>query len=296
MIRGADASAFQGAPAHWTPEAGSISWAAIKATELGVSGSRYVSPDLAADAAYLKAHGLGRIFYAFGHPASLPSETVGLLSSALASVGLEDGDGIALDLETSDGLSVAHVASWARATTALMRHLFDRPVILYSDLAFFQAGNTAGCDSCLLWVADISRPAGQPRIPAPWKTWLAHQYSWVPLDRDVANVESLAAFRAAVGKAAPARPQTPPEDTAMLLNKGAGAVTPVSLPAEANSVRLYCAVGEARISWNLVAEPVHEMTLTPASSEVISLPAGKHALKIVRLDGDSNDVAIVAQG
>jgi lysozyme len=294
VIHGCDVSAFQGAPDHWSPEAGAISFAGVKATELGVTGSRYISPDLAADAAYLKAKGLGRIFYTFGHPHTLPSATVALLAEAVHPF-LEDGDGLALDLEVNDGLSPAEVASWARLTTAAMREVFGRPAIIYSDLGFFQAGNAAGCSECPLWIADISRPAGQPRIPAPWKTYLLHQFSWVPLDRDVANVSSLAELRAAVGKAAPPKPRLAPEDTAMLLTRGAGAITPFPVPEPATKVRLYAAEGTAEVRWNLAGEPVHDLKLSQASSEVITLPAGKHAVRFVRVDGGGNDVAAVAE-
>lgn len=293
MIHGVDTSAFQGAPDHWSPEAGSISFAGVKATELGVTGSRYISPDLAADAAYLKAKGLGRIFYAFGHPHTLPSATVALLAEAVHPF-LEDGDGVCLDLEVTDGLSVAEVSAYARATTAAMRATFDRPAIIYSDLGFFQAGNAAGCEQSPLWIADISRPAGQPRIPAPWKTFALHQFSWTPLDRDVANFATLAAMRAAIGKAAPPKPRLAPEDP-MLLLKGAGATTPFPVAEPATKVRLYCAEGTAEVKWNLVGEPVHDLKLSPASSEVITLPAGKHAVRFVRVDGGGNDVAAVAE-
>lgn len=206
MIPGADVSSFQGTPGQWRAGAGAIQWAAVKFTELSAGGP-YRNPDAGADWAYLKQQGLGRVAYAFGHPAVLPSATVELLSSMLDPLGLDDGDGICLDLETTDGLSTATVAAWARATTAAMAHAFGRPCILYSDLAFLEAGNVAGCGDCLLWVADISSAAGHPRVPAEWKTWTAHQYSWTPLDRDVANFATLAGFRAAIGKPAPPAPK-----------------------------------------------------------------------------------------
>lgn len=293
MIRGIDVASFQGLPGEWRAKAGAFDFAAVKFTELGVSGSKYVNPDAAADWAYLGQQQKVRLAYAFGHPATLPSATVALLADALRPLGLQDGDGVALDLESTDGLKPPEVASYARATTAAMHAVFGRAVVLYSDLAFFDAGNCEGCGSCLGWIADISRPAGQPRIPAPFKSWAVHQWSWSPLDQDVANFASVAAMRAAIGKAAPPKPRLAPEEP-MLLNRGAGAVTPVSVPTGCTSLRLYCA-GLADLEWSLVGEPVHSLALTPASSEVITLPAGKHAVKIVRKDAGGSDVSVVAQ-
>lgn len=205
MIPGADVSSFQGQPGSWRPKAGAIDWAAVKFCELSTRGA-YRNPTAAADWAFLKASGKVRIAYAFGHPSVLPSATVELLADMLHPLGLDDGDGIALDLESTDGLSAPTVAAWARATTAAMRHVFGRPCILYSDLSFFEAGNCAGCGDSLAWIADISRPAGQPRVPSLFRTWAFHQFSWTPLDRDVANYATPAAMRAAIGKPAPAKP------------------------------------------------------------------------------------------
>lgn len=205
MIPGADVSSFQGVPGQWRAKAGAIDWAAVKFTELSTQGA-YRNPTAAEDWQFLGQQNKVRIAYAFGHPSVLPSATVELLADMLRPLGLDDGDGIALDLETTDGLSAPTVAAWARATTAAMRHVFGRASILYSDLAFFEAGNCAGCDESLPWIADISRPAGQPRIPPLFRTWALHQFSWTPLDRDVANYATPAAMRAAIGKPAPAKP------------------------------------------------------------------------------------------
>jgi lysozyme len=294
MIRGVDIASFQGLPGEWRAKAGAFDFAAVKLTELGASGSKYVNPDAADDWSYLGQQKKIRLAYAFGHPSTLPSATVALLASALGPLGLQDGDGVALDLENTDGLAPAEVASYARATTAAMRALFGRAVVLYSDLAFFEAGNCEGCGSCLGWIADISRPAGLPRVPSPFKSWAIHQWSWSPLDEDVANFASPAAMRAAIGKAAPPKPRAIGDD-AMLLNRGAGAVTPFPVAEPANKVRVFCAEGTAELTWNLVGEPVHVLKLTPASSEVITLPAGKHAVRFVRVDGGGNDVAAVAE-
>jgi len=200
-LPGADVSQWQGPPADWRVTAGRISWAGIKATELQPDGTRYVNPDCAVDAAWLRSAGKARIFYLFGHPATLPSETVALFADALHGIGLDDGDGIALDLENTDGLTPAEVAAWARAVMALLRHVLGRRPILYTYISFAQAGNCAGLGGYLLWLADPSSPPGHPRIPAPWTRWAIHQFSQTgAIDRDVAAWPSLPIMTAALGK------------------------------------------------------------------------------------------------
>jgi hypothetical protein len=204
-LPGADVSAYQGTPAQWRGEAGRISWAAIKISELGVDGAgreiRYVNPDAAADAAWLRSAGKGRIFYLYGHPSTLPSDTVALFATTLRGLGLEDGDGCALDLEVTDGHSPAEVAAWARAVMGLLRATLGREPVLYTYLSFAEAGNCAGLGGYPLWISDPSDSPGHPRIPPPWTSWAIHQNSISgSLDRDVANYPTLAAMRKAIGK------------------------------------------------------------------------------------------------
>lgn len=198
-LPGADVSSFQGLPGSWRKQAGRISWAAVKFTELSPAGS-YVSPDAAADWSWLKANGKARIAYAYGHPSVSATATVRLLVTEMERLGLDDGDGVALDLETTDGLSAATVADWARTVMGLLERDLDRAPLLYTFRAFAEAGNCAGLGHYDLWVADPSAAAGHPHVPAPWKTWAIHQFAWQPLDKDVARYASLADMRKSLGK------------------------------------------------------------------------------------------------
>lgn len=293
MISGVDVSAFQSLPADWRAEAGSIDFAAVKMSELSSAGS-YISPDAAADWAYLKTAAKGRIAYMFGHPGMSAPATVALFAGTLRTLGIDDGDAIALDLETTDGLRAAAVADWSATVLGLLEREFGRSPLLYTFLSFAEGGNCAGLGKYPLWIADPSSPAGHPRVPAPWKSWAIHQYSSAPIDRDIAAYASLAAFRLHLGKAGPPPLPTIPEDL-MLLTRGAGAVTPCAVPSPCKALRLYCAEGSASLEWNLVGEPVHALVLTGMSSEVITLPANKHAVKIVRKDAGTADVCVVAE-
>lgn len=203
MIPGVDVSAFQGPPADWRTVAGSIDWAGVKMTELSPGGP-YRNPDAAVDWAALKALGKGRLAYLFGHPGMSISATVDLFLSELDACGLEDGDAAALDLEVTNGLSAAAVASWASDVLALLERNLGRVPVLYTFLSFAGAGNCAGLGAYPLWIADPSSPRGHPRVPAPWKTWTLHQYAISgSIDRDVASYADLAAMRKTLGKQVP---------------------------------------------------------------------------------------------
>jgi lysozyme len=204
MLPGVDVSTWNGPPADWRGIAGSIDWAAVKICELS-SGGAYVSPDAAADLAALKSAGKGRVCYLFGHPAMSVAATVRLFGDELGRLGLDDGDGVMLDLETTDGLSPAAVNLWALDVLRALESEHDRPPLLYTFLSFAEAGNCASLERFPLYIADPSASSGHPVVPAPWKSWAIQQTSISsPLDRDVANYPDLAAMRAALGKRKPA--------------------------------------------------------------------------------------------
>ena len=82
-------------------------------------------------------------------------------------VGLADGDGVALDLEVTDGLSAAVVASWAHDVLRLLERQLRRVPLLYTFLSFADEGNCAGLGGYPLWIADPSSPAAGPASPHP---------------------------------------------------------------------------------------------------------------------------------
>lgn len=211
-LKGVDVSSFQGPPADWAKAAGSIVWAAVKLTELEPDGTRYVNPDAAADWDWLKKNKKGRIAYFFGHPSVSAAETVNFFLAELNKLGLHDTDAVALDLEVSDGTTAAHVATWSADVQSELHSRIGRKPLVYTFIDFAAAGNCAHLGSYPLWIADPSRPAGDPQVPAPWKTWAIHQYDITgEIDRDVANYASQKAMFTALGKTpAPAKPPPPP--------------------------------------------------------------------------------------
>jgi lysozyme len=209
-VIGVDVSSFQGAPATWSKEAGAIQWAAVKITELippttaGGSVIRYLNPDAAADWAYLKAHGLVRVAYMFGHPSVDPTASVDWFISQLTPLGIEDGDAVALDHEVADSADPAAASAWAVSVQQQLHARLGRTPLLYTFPNFAGEGNCAGLGGYPLWISDPSSPAGHPRVPAPWSTWALHQYETTgSIDRDVSSYATPAAMIAALGKTPP---------------------------------------------------------------------------------------------
>ncbi len=201
MLTGIDLSSWQGAPGQWAAEAGEFDFAAVKISEVYPDGSRYADPDAAADLAWLKANGKGRILYLYAHPASSANDTAAFFLSLLDELGLDDADAVAIDLEVSDSRNAAQVSVWMKMATRKLQGELGRPVLVYVDLDFAAQGNCSGLGALPLWVADPSSPAGRPRVPSPWTTWALQQTDISgALDRDVAAFASLAQMSAALGK------------------------------------------------------------------------------------------------
>jgi lysozyme len=199
---GVDVSNWQGPPADWKSEAGKITWAGVKVTELEPGGVRYVNPDAAADWDWLARNKKGRIAYLFGHPSVSAADSVEFFLSELKGLRLGDRDAVALDLETTDGLGPAAVDAWARTVQEELVHRLGRRPLLYTFIDFAAAGNCASLSRYPLWIADPGHRAGHPAVPAPWKTWAIHQYVITgPIDRDVANYASQQAMFNVLGKA-----------------------------------------------------------------------------------------------
>jgi lysozyme len=198
---GVDVSSYQGPPGSWTGNAGKITWAAVKLTELEPGGTRYVNPDATTDWDWLKRNKKGRLAYLFGHPSVSTKDTVSFFVGELSKLGLHDSDSVALDLEVSDGRTPAQVNAWAVAVMADLEKNLGRQPVLYTFRDFAGEGNCASLGKYPLWIADPSSAAGKPKVPKPWRKWAIHQYDITgPIDRDVANFASQADMAAALGK------------------------------------------------------------------------------------------------
>lgn len=199
-IRGVDVASWQGTPGQWVHEPGAqgVDWAAVKFTEVSRDGV-YENPDAKPDWDWLWEHKKGRVAYLYAHPNVSVHATVAAFKAMTDRLGLEPHDGVAVDLEVSDGLSPAAVASFARELMAELASLYQRRPIFYSYVNFIRDGNCEGLENYFLWIASLTTP-GLPQVPPPWKDWFAQQFYAGSLDQDVAHFSTLAAMQAAMGR------------------------------------------------------------------------------------------------
>lgn len=281
-LPGVDLSSFQGLPGQWRGPAGKIAWAAVKFTEQSTTGL-YVDPNAAADWAALKAMGCGRVAYLFSHPATSPDTTVSVFLKAVRVAGLADTDGIAVDLEVNDGRGPAEVAAWAVSVLRLLEQETGRKPYLYSFPNFIETGNCAGLGGYPLWIADPSSPAGRPIVPRPWTSWAIHQFAIeADIDRDAAAYPTLAAMRAAMGKAAPKPKPKPVREDHVQLNTGPGAVTPIAFRDTDTKVRFFPGSGDqTELSVEFNGHPTEPVTLSGGAGSA-ARPDGADGCRVVR--------------
>jgi hypothetical protein len=99
---------------------------------------------------------------------------------------------------------------------------------------------------------------------------------------------------AAPDPAASPAPATIPGDL-MLLNKGAGAVTPLAIPDTAKSLR-FLAAGTAELSVTFHGSPAQTLALSWAGgSHSLTPPKDVYAVLVTRTDAGTGDVCVVAQ-
>jgi lysozyme len=228
---GIDLSSFQ--PSFdWSAEKGRISFAFIKATE----GRTITDPDFAANWQAAKALGIVRGAYHFAHPRNGAATDSQAFLATVRAHGLQAGDLLALDLETSDGLSPARVAEYARNWCTDVHKATGHTPIVYTFLSFAQQGNCAGLGHYPLWIAEPSAPAGRPVVPKPWSTWKFHQFGTARVGSNTVDVNVFNGDTAALKKFANPTAPTPkptPKETELqsgALNNGASAVTAIAIP------------------------------------------------------------------
>jgi hypothetical protein len=147
----------------------------VTVTEVRADGSRWLSSTAAEEWDWLAANGKARIACLIGHPASSPKETAEFFTSAVTNLGLGDGDGIAVSLDTTDSRNPAQVSVWARMTARSLEAVLGRVPVVCTSPAFAAAGNCAGLGPYPLWIFAPDSAPGQAAVPKPWESWAVHQ-------------------------------------------------------------------------------------------------------------------------
>jgi lysozyme len=295
---GIDLSSYQ--PSFdWSAEKGRISFAFIKATE----GTTIRDPDFAANWRQAKDLGIVRGAYHFAHPANGAATEARAFLDVVQAQGLNQGDLLALDLETSDNLGPARVAEYARNWCADVRKATGHTPIVYTFLGFAQQGNCAGLGHYPLWIAEPSAPAGKPVVPQPWSAWAFHQYGTTQVGSNTVDVDVFNGDGAALK--AFANPAPSPKEEAEVqsgtLNNGASAVTPIAIPfGSAKTIGFACDNGlqglpSARLRvavWDGRWEVHNPVVVDSSSGQAVikfSDPSKTSAVSVERLDaGDVN--------
>ena len=180
LTYGQDVSNYQ--PDHdW--EASSAQFGIIKATE----GLSFRDSSFARHWKELADKGIVRGAYHYGHPANDPIAEAEHFLSVVNSQPAKPGDLLVLDLETTDGRSVAEVNAWAKKWLAHVKAKTGVTPIFYSGW-YFADTYGKGLQDYPLWVAHYGKPKGAVGTPADWKSWTIHQYSDSPVDQNVANL------------------------------------------------------------------------------------------------------------
>ncbi|WP_336205201.1 glycoside hydrolase family 25 protein [Nonomuraea sp. LPB2021202275-12-8] len=177
FLYGQDVSNFQ--PQHNWATSGA-DFGIVKASE----GLTFKDSTFARHWKELDKHNVVRGAYHFGHPSNDPVAEADFFLSAVNSQPAKSGDLLALDLETSDGQSTAHVNAWAKKWLERVQAKTGVKPLFYSGYTFAdQYGK--GLSEYPLWVAHYGKAKGTVSTPADWKSWTIHQYSDNPVDQNV---------------------------------------------------------------------------------------------------------------
>ncbi|RVX39977.1 GH25 family lysozyme M1 (1,4-beta-N-acetylmuramidase) [Nonomuraea polychroma] len=179
---GQDVSNYQ-ATHDWA--ASGAKFGIVKATE----GSDFTDRAFVRHWTEMAKRNIVRGAYHYGHPANDPIVEADFFLSVVNKQPAKPGDLLALDLETTDGQSVADVNAWAKKWLERVKAKTGITPLFYSSWNF---ANTygQGLGQYPLWVAHYGKAKGTVTPPAPWKRWTIHQYTDSPVDQNVSAVHS----------------------------------------------------------------------------------------------------------
>jgi lysozyme len=112
--------------------------------------------------------------YHFAHPNVAASTQVDHFISTVGK--MHAGDFLVLDIESANGMSPSHVASFSSEFAHLAHNKTGRPVFVYTGAWFWdpQAGGSSSCSNFPLWVSGYS---SSPPMPKGWSKWTFWQFT-----------------------------------------------------------------------------------------------------------------------
>jgi len=170
-LKGIDVSNYQGKIDWHAVKKSGVVFAFAKATE----GVNFVDKTFAANFKAMKAAGIIRGAYHFGHP---NRDAVAQARHFHKVVKPQKGDlHLMLDLEANDGKKPAEVLAWTKAFLSEIKRLSGRSSILYTSPSFWQekVGDPKQNFDAALFIAHYG--VKEPRVPRAWTTWTFWQYT-----------------------------------------------------------------------------------------------------------------------
>ncbi len=172
-IKGVDVSHFDGTVDWAAAKRGGITFAIIKATE----GTSFVDNHFATNWTNTGANGIVHGAYHFFRPKSDPIAQADFFVQVAGSPKSGDLPPV-IDLEVTDGLTAAQVASGARTFLQRVQQKTGRVPMIYTSVRVFNSllGGPSGFNPYFLWVANWNVRC--PNIPnPPWTRWTFWQSS-----------------------------------------------------------------------------------------------------------------------
>ncbi|HEY2747459.1 MAG TPA: GH25 family lysozyme [Polyangia bacterium] len=187
VVQGIDVSHYDGTIDWAMVKASGVDFAFMKATE----GTTFVDPEFATNWKAAGDAGVIRGGYHFFHPMDDPAAQADFFV-ATAGVPATGDLPLALDLETTDSVSNAEVASATAAFLARVQADTGRVPVVYTSERFWTSfsGPATGFDQYALW--DAQWTTACPNMPSAWPGWTFWQYSatgTVPGVSGMANVD-----------------------------------------------------------------------------------------------------------
>lgn len=306
VIFGIDASSAQG-NVNWAATDKVTAFGAEKVTE----GTNYVNPFWPAAKAFMtlraRSDGFLPIAYLFLDAGSGTAAADWFAQHA----GNLDSFGIAVDLERAPNGSPT--LAEARDCVARLRHHYPRhPVGIYAPHWYTGNGDITFAD--WLWASNYVTASGQSPAAlyghVAGSQWAAYggepvtllQFTDAAIVPGAAGRVDCSAYRGIAGQLRQIiLPRTSPPAAAvqkeepMLLNKGAGAMTPIAIPKGATGLR-FVAAGDALLHVEFHGHGAREVRLTwAAGSHRLAAPQGVHAARISRGDSGTGDVSVAVE-
>lgn len=179
-LAGIDVSNNNGAAFDWAAWKGKISFAGVKITE----GLDFTDPDGARNMEGARGIGAVRIAYHFLHPSLSGAQQAAYFLGHAKAAGIGPGDLAMVDVEETDGRTVAEISACAGEFAAAVHAELGAWPVAYTEQSYAETGCTASLGSCPAFIANPSHVT-LPSPIGPWRLVSFEQTGQRGTDTDV---------------------------------------------------------------------------------------------------------------